>query len=268
MIDLDAYFARIGYTGPRTPTIGTLRAVHALHPAAIPFENVDPLLGRPVLLDVESLQRKMVVSRRGGYCFEHNTLLKAVLERIGFAVAGLIARVLWMVPADQPPNARSHMLLKVDLEDGAYLADVGFGGRLLAAPLKLTEDVEQTIGADKLRLVGGEDTLTLQTHIASVWQDVYRFTLEPQLPIDVEVANWFTSTHPSSRFRNNLVMRRLTPQTYFSLFNRHLIRRHSEGRVDEMVLDSADKLSESFSADFDVELSADAKTVFSRLPSP
>ncbi len=75
MIDIDSYLARIGHVGPRIPALSTLCAIHALHPAAIPFENLDPLLDRPVSLDLEALQQKLVGSRRGGYCFEQNTLL-------------------------------------------------------------------------------------------------------------------------------------------------------------------------------------------------
>ncbi|MGH7057165.1 MAG: arylamine N-acetyltransferase, partial [Acetobacteraceae bacterium] len=81
--DLAAYFARIGYDGAREPTFATLAALHALHPAAIPFENLDSLLGRPVPLDLASLQAKLVGERRGGYCFEQNTLLAAVLGALG-----------------------------------------------------------------------------------------------------------------------------------------------------------------------------------------
>src|SRR5688572_5787925 len=97
-LDLDAYFERIGHRGPRPATLDTLAAIHALHPAAIPFENLDPFLGRPVRLDLPSLERKLVDERRGGYCFEHNLLLAAVLRRLGFAVTGLAARVLWNQP--------------------------------------------------------------------------------------------------------------------------------------------------------------------------
>jgi N-hydroxyarylamine O-acetyltransferase len=93
-IDLDAYFERIGYAGERTPTLDTLRGIQACHPAAIAFENLNPLLGWPVRLDARSLQQKLVVDRRGGYCFEHNLLLGHVLNAVGFSVSGLAARIL------------------------------------------------------------------------------------------------------------------------------------------------------------------------------
>jgi N-hydroxyarylamine O-acetyltransferase len=268
MIDLDAYFGRIGYTGPRTPDLATLRAIHALHPAAIPFENLDPLLGRPVPLDVTVLQRKMVGSRRGGYCFEQNTLLKAVLEALGFTVSCFAARVLWKTPPDRPPNPRAHMVLKVDLDDDAWLADVGFGGYLFAAPLLLVPDVEQPTPSGTFRLLRTDFTCTLQLKLAAAWQDVYRFALEPQFPIDVEVANWFTSTHPNSRFRNNLLIERLTPLARISLFNTRLTRRHADGKVEEIVLTTPDGLGYALAAEFQLEAPADLATLFARLPPP
>src|SRR5262249_55952398 len=152
MIDLDAYFARIGYAGPRAPTLAVLRAIHALHPAAIPFENLDPFLGRLVSLEIAALQQKMVAGRRGGYCFEHNTLFKAALDALGFRVTGLAARVRRVMPSDGSENPRTHMLLKVDLDEGTYLADVGFGGYLLSAPLRLVAEIEQEVPGGLLRL--------------------------------------------------------------------------------------------------------------------
>lgn len=266
MTDLDAYFTRIGYAGTPSATAATLRALHALHPAAIPFENLDPLLGRPVQLDLDAVQRKLVGGRRGGYCFEQNTLLKAVLETLGFSVTGLAARVLWMVPPDRPPNPRTHMVLKVDLDDGPAIADVGFGGYLVAAPLKLVADIEQQTPAGVLRFMRADEVFTLQARLVSGWQNVYCFTLEPQLPIDYEVANWFTATHPDSRFRHNLMIERLTPETRISLFNKRLTRRRAGGRVEESVLAAPDDLDRVLAADFDLAPPADAATLFARLP--
>src|SRR5262245_56084487 len=97
-IDLGAYLERIGYAGPRTATIETLRALHARHPDAIPFENLNPLLRWPVLLDAASLDKKLVRGGRGGYCFEHNLLFRHALTALGFRTTCLAARVLWNAP--------------------------------------------------------------------------------------------------------------------------------------------------------------------------
>ena len=108
-LDLSAYFARIGYDGPRAPTLETLRTIQLLHPQAIAFENLNPLLALPVKLDVESLQQKLVRSPRGGYCFEHNGLLFHALRALGYRVTGLAGRVVWNNPPDNIPP-RSHMI--------------------------------------------------------------------------------------------------------------------------------------------------------------
>lgn len=266
MIDLDAYFARIGYAGPRTPALATLHALHALHPAAIPFENLDPLLGRPVRLDLAALQAKLVAGRRGGYCFEHNTLFRAVLERLGLAVTGLAARVLWLSMPDGSPNPRTHMVLRVEAGGETWLADVGFGGHLFGAPLRFIAGLEQPTASGPMRLVQDDAAVTLQLRRAAGWKDVYRFTLEPQLPIDYEVANWYTSAHPASLFRSNLLMERLTPRARISLFNTRLVRQHADGRVEEEALTGPDALARALAVDFDLAPPADAAMLFARLP--
>jgi N-hydroxyarylamine O-acetyltransferase len=269
MISQEAYAARIGYTGSWSPSLATLQKVHALHPAAIPFENIDPFVGRPVPLDLRNLEQKLLLSRRGGYCFEQNTLLKAVLEQAGFSVESLAARVLWRSQPGAPVTPRTHMLLKVGLQEGAYIADTGYGGYLVAAPLRLVPNIEQETPGGVLRLLQSErDAFTLQAKIASAWRNVYVFTLEPQAHVDFEVANWFTSTHPNSRFLSNLLMERLTPEARVSLFNRTLTRRHRDGRVEEIVLDNPRQLEEALTVDFDVESPVDAGSLFERLPPP
>lgn len=265
MIDLDAYCARIGYDGPREPTLAVLRDIHLRHPAAIPFENIDPLLGRPVPLELAALEAKLVGGRRGGYCFEQNTLFKAVLEALGFQVIVLAARVRWMAPPDAPPNPRAHMVLQVALDDGPWIADVGFGGLLSAAPLRLKADIEQPTPAGPLRLRSDGMFFVLQAMVGEAWQDVYFFTLEPQVPIDIQVANWFTSTHPNSRFRNNLMMQRLLPSGRISLLNRRLVRR-SDGRADERVLAGAADLAAAL-AEFGVAPPVAVDDLFGRLPA-
>jgi N-hydroxyarylamine O-acetyltransferase len=273
MIDLDAYFARIGYTGPRRPDLATLGAVHALHPAAIPFENLDPLLGRPVSLAPAALAAKLVAERRGGYCFEQNTLLKAALEALGFSVTVFAARVLWMLPADRPPNPRAHMVLKVEGEKVAHIADVGFGGLLSAAPVPLpgaapgAAGAEQPVPGGALRLIRMGMFLHLQARTDGLWRDVYSFTEEPQFPIDVEIANWFTSAHPGSRFRNVLMVQKLLPDARVSLMNRRLVRRPAEGQAQERMIEDAAALENVLRESFGIDPPGDLSEVFARLPT-
>jgi N-hydroxyarylamine O-acetyltransferase len=141
-IDLAAYFERIGYSGPSEPTLVLLRELHLRHTEHIAFENLDPLLGWPVRLDPASLEQKMVREKRGGYCFEQNGLFLHVLRELGFRVTGLAARVLWNQP-ETAETARSHMLLRIDLDEQSYIADVGFGVLTLTEPLLLEPRLEQ-----------------------------------------------------------------------------------------------------------------------------
>src|SRR5262245_17550306 len=208
-IDLDAYFQRIGYTGARTPTLETLRGIHLRHAETIPFENLNPLLGWPVRLDPAALEQKLVHNQRGGYCFEQNRLFSLVLETLGFRVAGLIARVLWYAP--DAVTARTHMVLRIEIAGEAFLADVGFGSQTLTGPIRLVPDVAQDTphGPFRLRPTGAE--FVMESEIRGEWKPLYRFDLAEQHPIDYEVANWWTSTCPTSIFLTGLIVARPAP---------------------------------------------------------
>jgi N-hydroxyarylamine O-acetyltransferase len=174
--DLGAYFARIGYAGDARPDLGTLRELHLRHPQAIAFENLSPLLAQPVPLDLAALQAKLVHARRGGWCFEHNLLFMAVLRELGFAVTGLAARVLWM-QSPETVSPRSHMLLQVDIGGDSYIADVGFGGLSLTAPLQLVADLEQQTPHGSFRLERTTDGYRLWAQLPQGWRVLYQFDL-------------------------------------------------------------------------------------------
>jgi N-hydroxyarylamine O-acetyltransferase len=218
-VDLDSYLARIGYAGRVDPTIETLQGLHFAHATRIPFENLDILLGRSILLDLKSLQSKLVENRRGGYCFEQNTLFAAVLESLGFAVTRLAARVRFGSGAIRP---RSHMLLAVEIDGQAWLADVGFGGEGLLYPIRSDRDDENHQGAWTFRVKGEGEVDVLQSLHADGWFDLYAFTREPQYPVDFVVSNHFTSTYPHSPFVQSLVVQRTGPEMRWTLRNREL----------------------------------------------
>jgi N-hydroxyarylamine O-acetyltransferase len=208
--NVDAWLSRIGHGGSRTPTLATLRAVIAAHSTTIPFESIDVLLGRTPKLDLRSLQHKMIESRRGGYCFEQNSLFAAGLSALGFRVTRLIARVIRGMSPDAPGSA-THMTLRVDLPEGPYLADVGFGNQTPTAPLAFRPNEEQQTPHEIMRLLPVGDEFTLQAKLGDQWVSIYRLSPHPRLPIDYEVANWFTATHPGSPFVNNLIVARPGP---------------------------------------------------------
>lgn len=218
-LDLDAYLRRIGYAGGLAPTARTLADLHLAHATQVPFENLDILLGRPIRLDLESLQAKLVRDRRGGYCFEQNILFAAVLRRLGFRVTSLAARVRLGTQRLLP---RTHMVLRIDLDGVAYLADVGFGvdGPLLPVPLVEGEPCRQF--ARELRPARERDAWVLQARLGDGWEDLYAFTLEPHELVDYEVANYYVSTHPDSRFTQTLTVQRSTPEVRYRLVNGEL----------------------------------------------
>jgi N-hydroxyarylamine O-acetyltransferase len=253
MTDLAAYCARIGYAGPRAPTLAVLRDIVAGHAGAIPFENVDVLLGRGVRLDAPALHGKLLRQRRGGYCFEQNSLLQAVLRASGFRVAGLAARVEWGRP---PGNVgpRTHMLLRVELPEGPHLADVGFGGLTPTAPLRLEANREQATPHETFRLVSAASELMLQAKLAGVWSDLYRFSPAEQEPIDYEVANWFTATHPGSLFTNHLIATMPAPGCRYTLYDDKFAIRSLDGRAERRRLTGAADLGEVIAGRFGLAL--------------
>jgi len=251
--NLDAYLDRIGYAGPRTAGIETLQALHALHPAAIPFENLNPLVGWPVLLDVESLQSKLVSGGRGGWCFEHNTLFRHALEALGFSVISLAARVLWNADPGSPIGPRSHMVLLVEAGGLRYIADVGFGGNVLTAPLRLEPHVEQSTPHEAHRLMPLENGYVLEACLSGEWKPFYRFTLEPQFPADYEVSNWYLCQHPSSFFRQILMGARTTPKARYALRNNTLAIHRPDG-TEKRTLGDAAALRSCLEMDFGLRL--------------
>jgi N-hydroxyarylamine O-acetyltransferase len=214
LFDLDAYLHRTGYAGALEPTREALRGLHLAHATHIPFENLDILLGRPVRLDLDSLQAKLVRGRRGGYCFEQNTLFAAALERVGFGVSRLAARVRWNATQLLP---RTHMLLEVDVQGEPWLADVGFGGEGLLEPLPLAAGAEVRHYGTIYRLTEEAGLWVLQALHAGLWRDLYAFTRELHYPVDFEMANHFTATHPSSVFRRGPTVQLPTPEARYVL---------------------------------------------------
>jgi N-hydroxyarylamine O-acetyltransferase len=265
MFRLENYLTRIAYHGPTTANLETLRAFQAAHLDAIPFEALDPLLGRPVRLDLASVVTKLVDSPRGGYCFEQNLLFRAALEAIGFEVTGLAGRVRWMSPPDSPLGPKTHMLLKVDLAEGAYLADVGFGACLLDGPLQLKTDIEQTTAMGTYRLTPSDGLLSLSAKWQSGWRTLYVFDLQPQIQADYELGNWFTSTNPTIPLTTRLIMERLTGGKRHKLVDRVLSTEARDGEViTERTLRSAAELSDVLRDTFKVTPPVPAEEIFDR----
>jgi N-hydroxyarylamine O-acetyltransferase len=257
MLDLDAYFRRIGYAGDRTTTLETLAALHALHPTAIPFENLDTLRGAPIRLDVDSLQRKLVLERRGGYCFEQNLLFTHALTALGFRVIGLSARVLWE-RSDDAPRPRTHMALLVPLKGDYYVCDVGFGGLTMTAPLVLTTEGEQRTPHETLRIAREGAEYVPQASVRGEWRSLYSFDLQQQLQTDIEVLNFYVSQHPESPFRSRLMAARRDGSRTLKLHDAELTIQPLEGAREQRALRSVRELRGVLEELFRIDVPADA----------
>ncbi|SPA31077.1 Arylamine N-acetyltransferase [Cupriavidus taiwanensis] len=255
---LDAWLARLGIAAPPSPTLQALDAVLAAHLASIPFENVDPLLRRPVRIDLDAVFDKLVTRRRGGYCFELNTLLSAGLGALGYEVTPLAARVRWGVP-DDVPTMTSHMLLRVEVAHRSYLVDVGFGGPTPFRAMPLSEPADDGFPyrlAPSPAQAGTSafHSYDLQARGDAGWIPVYRFDLTPQLPIDFEARNWYVSTHPDSVFLQRLMAARTDGGTRVTLANGELAERAPDGGVRRIHLQHADAVVQTLSERFGIEL--------------
>ena len=237
-IDLSAYASRIGHLQALRPDLATVQAIVRAHVAAIAFENLDPLMGKPVDLDPLAIEDKLVHRGRGGYCFEHNRLLAEVLRAMGLAVTPLIARVLWNRP-DDTPTAQTHMALLVTLEDERWLVDVGFGGLTLSSVLRFQPGLEQLTPHEPYRLLQHQGEWRLQAKVAGQWQALYRFTLQPCEDIDFVVANHYVCTHPDSPFTRELRVARTVPEQRLTLRNREFAIHHRDGHTERYTLGSA-----------------------------
>jgi N-hydroxyarylamine O-acetyltransferase len=202
-LDLDAYLTRIGYTGPRDATEATLTTLYRAHLAAVRFENFDVFLRGGVAVDLESIQEKIVFRGRGGYCYEQAQLFGAVLERLGFGVERLLARV---GPDGGPARPRTHLTLRVRAGQQVWLADPGFGSSP-PGPLSLRryrsggpQEVDGWIYELAPDEEHGDLVWKLREYQAGQWVTLHRWDDAKVQPVDVVLSNHYTSTHPDSWF--------------------------------------------------------------------
>jgi N-hydroxyarylamine O-acetyltransferase len=251
MLDLDRYFERIGWTERVEPTFTTVAGLLRAHMTAIPFENLDVLMGKSPSLELDALAAKLIDAKRGGYCYEQSTLFAAVLSRLGFEVKTHSARVT--IDTAKAAAPRTHMLLSIDLPEGAFVLDPGFGSLspMVPVPLDGTEVVTRA-GSPKemtywLERDAGDWILKVRTPDAVI--DAWVTPMSPDHPIDFVMANHFTSTHPSSSFTQKLMMRAFVDDDIVRLLNREV----TIGGVTRELADRAE-LHEVLVRDFGIDL--------------
>lgn len=261
--DLDAYLARIAFDpgsrpSGRPPDLATLQQLALLHPCAIAFENLNPLLRRPVLLDIGSIQQKLVKDGRGGWCFEHNLLLGTALTALGYDVTGLSARVVWNVPPGVV-RGRSHMVLHVTIDGQSFIVDSGFGGPTPTAPIRLEAGVEQTSPHEPVRLTAMGGAFLLEARLEGTWKALYTFDLQPQALADYEMPNWYLCTHPESHFLGRLMAARVQRDRRYALRNADLAVHFPDGLTERRTLTSGAEIRQALQDLFNIRVPAGAE---------
>jgi N-hydroxyarylamine O-acetyltransferase len=250
-LDLDGYLRRLDTKPAERADLPELTRLQRAHRAVLPFENLDIMLGRSIALDLEPLQAKLIHRHRGGYCHEHNLLFAAALERSGFQVTRLLARIV----TGSATRPRTHMTLRVVLDGAAYLCDVGLGGGAPLEPIAMRpgQVVEQDGWGYGLVAT---DRWTFRGRIGPDWSDLYTVTLDPAEPIDYAVANHYTSTHPRSPFVGRPLVQATRAGRRLLLDGRTFTRLSPDGTREVSELDGTE-FRRVLTGDFDLRLGND-----------
>lgn len=197
---IGAYLDRIGFEGPLDRSVKCLADLQSAHLHKVPYENLDILRGTPLSLELDQLYEKIVIRRRGGYCFELNALFGWLLRGIGYTVTDYFAR-FWRDEPNPPPKRRHHVL-RVEIGDTSYLSDVGVGGIVPRQPVAMVEGLEQVQGNELYRLqLDSSYGWVLEERKGEGWSSIYSFTEEPQLPKDYVMASYWCEHAPDSIFK-------------------------------------------------------------------
>ncbi|MFP6830405.1 MAG: arylamine N-acetyltransferase [Pseudomonas sp.] len=207
LTNLKLYLQRLGFDAPPAPTLESLRLLQLRHTGVFAFENLATITGAPVLIDLPSIEEKVLLGGRGGYCYELNNLFFALLLELGFDARAISGRVVMNQP-EGSWTARTHRLSLVTIDDVRYITDVGFGGMVPTAPLLLDTEAEQPTPHEPYRIEKQPDGYMLRAKVAGEWRSMYLFDLQRQEDIDYTIGNWYVSTHPESPFTQRLMVAR------------------------------------------------------------
>ncbi|MND96774.1 Arylamine N-acetyltransferase [compost metagenome] len=254
---LKDYLERIAISDGVSGDLETLKKLTQAHPKHITFENIDSFTGIVPAIDTTDIFQKLVTEKRGGYCYEQNSLFKEVLQALGFNIKMHLARVLWS-SKDGSETARTHMLLTTDIEGQKYLVDVGFGSMTLTAPVLFNSEQETPNGL--FRLISLDDNFYRLDVFKNEWLPIYKFTLEEVQLSDLDMANWYVATGPSSMFNKFLMITRVDEHTRYALFNKEFNIRDNEGGKKSSEISSEEELQSVLTNYFKLNLPASLLT--------
>lgn len=249
------YLQRLGYDSAPPPTLKTLQDLQLRHVCTFAFESLSTLLHAPVPIDLPSIEQKVLLDGRGGYCFELNYLFLALLQELGFDARGLTG---WVVMGGVPDarTGRTHRLSLVTLDGVRYVTDVGFGGMVPSSPLQLDTEAPQATAHEPYRLTFNGADYTLWAQVGEEWRGLYVFDLQVQADIDYTIGNWYVSTHPSSVFVGQLKAALLAPGKRHTLANAHYAVHHLDRPSEKRTIESADELQALLREIFGIRLPA------------
>ena len=250
------YLQRLGYDAPPPPTLQTLQALQLRHVCTFAFESLSTLLHLPVPIDLPSVEQKVLLDGRGGYCYELNQMFLALLQELGFDARGITGRVVMGGPVDAH-TARTHRLSLVTLDGVRYITDVGFGGMVPSSPLQLDTEAVQATAHEPYRLtLDGQGSYTLWAQVAEEWRGLYVFDLQVQGDIDYTIGNWYVSTHPESPFVGQLKVARLAAGKRHTLNNANYAVHYLDRPSEKHTAQSADELLTLLQETFGIRLPA------------
>jgi N-hydroxyarylamine O-acetyltransferase len=254
--DIDAYFSRIGYTGERTATVESLKKIHWQHLLTIPFECLDihdtSRNMKPINLTPEYVENKIVRDKRGGYCFENNTLFYYVLLALGFVVTPLASRTRWQKP-DDLMNGPTHMILKVTIDETDWMVDVGFSSFGTPTPLLVHTEEDQATPLETRRIIKGPELYHHQMFAQNKWSDIFVFTLDRSYPMDWEVGNFYVSTHPTSPARQHCIVSMPTTTCRYLLLDAVLSTKHLDGTTESLSVETVEQYGHILETVFHIE---------------
>ncbi|OAE13213.1 N-hydroxyarylamine O-acetyltransferase [Pseudomonas simiae] len=249
------YLQRLGYDSPPPPTLQTLQALQLRHVCTFAFESLSTLLRSPVPIDLPSIEQKVLLEGRGGYCFELNHLFLALLQDLGFDARGVTGWVVMGGPTEAR-TGRTHRLSLVTLDGVRYVTDVGFGGMVPSSPLQLDTEAVQATAHEPYRLTFNGADYTLWTQVGEEWRGLYVFDLQVQADMDYLIGNWYVSTHPASVFVGQLKAARLAPGKRHTLNNANYALHSLDQPSEKRAIESAEELMTLLHETFGIRLPA------------
>lgn len=249
---IELYLNKIEYTDEIKINYDTLCKLQIAHITHIPYENIDVLNKIPLSLEAQDLFDKMIVRKRGGYCFELNGLYSNLLKSLGFNVTNLAGRFMYQ---DGKTRMRLHRILKVDIDGKSYISDVGILSELPRKGLEFIIEKAQSDGKCEYKFGYNENLegeyILYQKKPNKNWKQIYSFSLEPQLDIDYVLPSFYCESHPNSPFINSMKVARYTEDEHIRFFDRELIF-YKNGKVRKIEKVPADKVDDVLKEYFNI----------------